>query len=152
MDSPNLPQLSDLPDQLLKTLTRGLGPTIPRKDPQLLQARVWTGWWVLSDEWPRTLSQPVSLVLHSSCETLTQRVVKVISFLIRIVKGNRIFLFQPRSRLFLRNLITINPLVQWLNFQLHISSEILIWKLSYQFLQRCNYSCIFLIRLLHFFP
>lgn len=59
--------------------------------------------------------------------------------LIRILKSNEIFLLGQELD-YWGSLTTINPLMQWSNFQLHSSSEILIWRLSYYIFQRYNYA------------
>ena len=153
MANPNLLQLSDLLAQLLKILIHDSGLTILRKDQPLLRARAWTGWWVprMDGHCGHFLSP--RLFFRRLDGILRKLVVKVISalylllILIRILKSNEIFLLGQELG-YLRSLITINPLIQWPNFQLHISSEILIWRLSYNVFYRYNYNSTFLIHLL----
>lgn len=143
MANPSLLQPSGLPAQHLKILIHGSGLTILRKDRQPQQAQAWTGWWVLANRWPcgRCLL-PGLFFRRRDREKL---VVKVISFwylllvLIRILKSNEIFLLGQELD-YLRSLITINLLLQRPDFQLHISSEILIWRLSYSVSQWYNYT------------
>lgn len=143
MANPNLLQPSDLPAQLLKILIHGSGLTILRKDQQLQQARAWTGWWVLSDWWPLWPLSATKVVLQKTwrrkvgCKS--HLILYLLLVLIRILKSNEIFLLGQEFD-YLRSLITINSLMQRPNFQLHISSEILIWRLSYSIFQQYNYT------------
>lgn len=154
--NPNLLQPSDLLAQLLKILIRGSGLTIPRRDQQPLQARAWTGWWVLGIDGHGGHFPLPGLFFRRHDLTLKTLVVKVISFLylllvlIRILKNNEIFPWCHELD-YLRHLITINPPMQWPNFQLHISSEILIWRPRYYIFRRYNYNSTFLIPLLLLF-
>lgn len=138
MVNPNPLQPSDPPARLLKILIHGSGLTILRKDQQPLQARAWTGWWVLSDWWPLWLLSVSKVILQKMWWGKVILLLYLLLGLIRILKSNEIFLLGQELD-YLRILITINPLMQWPNFQLHISSEILIWRLSYYIFQRYNY-------------